>query len=315
MATSQSIKLRIRGPTGDKLLSDGLTKQSTLAELKKKIEALCAIPPSEQQLRLSYPPPGRVIDHTDSTTLAETGIQSSDTLILKRIEAHAPSSNVAPSSSSASVPSIDANLTPLHVEPIANDNSCLFHAVNKLVEGSSSAALVNQLRQTIAAIILSDTEGKYDEATLGSNKKKYAESIMKENTWGGGIELAILSDCLNVEIAAIDVETCSMFVFGQSDEPSKQRDRRIYVIYSGVHYDALLDTDTQPPRRIFSSSDSIAAQRAILAAKELQQAGAYTNVNKFNLRCSTCREGFVGAMDAQAHAKKTGHQSFEEYKE
>lgn len=81
-----------------------------------------------------------------------------------------------------------------------------------------------------------------------------------------------------------------------------------------MHYDALEDDDVHgPPRRIFHPSDQSIASRALLAARQLQAAGSFTNVSKFTLRCSDCQAGLVGAVEAQEHAKATGHANFEEY--
>ena len=85
-------------------------------------------------------------------------------------------------------------------------------------------------------------------------------------------------------------------------------------LVQGVHYDALEDDDVHgPPRRIFHPSDQSIASRALLAARRRQAARSFTNVSKFTLRCSDCQAGLVGAVEAQEHAKATGHANFEEY--
>ena len=48
---------------------------------------------------------------------------------------------------------------------------------------------------------------------------------------GGGIELAILADFWDIEIAALDVESCHQYVFGQSEDASQQKSKRIYLVY------------------------------------------------------------------------------------
>jgi len=68
------------------------------------------------------------------------------------------------------------------------------------------------------------------------------------------------------------------------------------------------------PRRIFDPLDHVAEQRALLAARQLQAAGSFTNVSRFTLRCAQCQQGLVGAHEAQEHAKATGHANFEEYR-
>ncbi len=73
--------------------------------------------------------------------------------------------------------------------------------------------------------------------------------------------------------------------------------------------------DAHTGQRMFEADDTLAAQRALLAARRLQAQGAYTNVSKFTLRCSACQQGLVGAHEAQDHARQTGHTGFEEYQQ
>lgn len=40
----------------------------------------------------------------------------------------------------------------------------------------------------------------------------------------------------------------------------------------------------------------------------------YTDISEFTIRCLVCREGLTGVEEAQAHAAKTNHQQFAEYK-
>ena len=49
MSAAPPLKLKIRTAAGDKLITEGLTKQSTLADLKRRIEQLCQIPVDQQQ--------------------------------------------------------------------------------------------------------------------------------------------------------------------------------------------------------------------------------------------------------------------------
>jgi len=87
-------------------------------------------------------------------------------------------------------------------------------------------------------------------------------------------------------------------------------------LVQGVHYDASEDDDVHGPpgpSRIFHLSDQSIASRALLAARRRQAARSFTNVSKFTLRCSDCQAGLVGAVEAQEHAKATGHANFEEY--
>jgi ubiquitin thioesterase OTU1 len=47
----------------------------------------------------------------------------------------------------------------------------------------------------------------WSEAVLGMQPAKYCEHIQKSTSWGGAIELAILSQVYNVEIDSVDVQS------------------------------------------------------------------------------------------------------------
>ncbi len=47
-------------------------------------------------------------------------------------------------------------------------------------------------------------------------------------------------------------------------------------------------------------------------AKECQNTRQYTDVEKFTLKCMNCDKMLKGQVEAQSHAKKTGHTNFGE---
>jgi len=296
-AAAPAIKLKVRTPAGDKLVHDAsLSKQSTLLQLQQHLQQITSIPVAEQQLSTTYPPPGHVLEGPDFATLAELKISSGDVLLLKRMApptastaavAAPPAASQRPVSPPKPAPATLQelqHLRPLSVQPIANDNSCLFNAVGGLVEGfhACGPALVTELRQTVASIISANSDGRYSEGYLGAPPDKYTRHILQPDTWGGGIELSVLAEFHDVEIAALDVETCHQYIFGESADPKLRKTRRIYLVYSGVHYDALEERhdNGQPPTRIFRADDELAASRALLAVRQLQAAGSFTNVAK-----------------------------------
>jgi ubiquitin thioesterase OTU1 len=56
---------------------------------------------------------------------------------------------------------------------------------------------------------------------------------MESTSWGGSIELLVLSKHFKCEIVAVDIQNERYDIFGES-QGYKQR---IYVLYSGIHYD------------------------------------------------------------------------------
>jgi hypothetical protein len=95
---------------------------------------------------------------------------------------------------------------------IAADNSCLFNAVAYLMEGSLTMS--GDLRQLIASVVMSDPE-TYSEATLSKPCDEYCKWIMDPSSWGGAIEISILSAYYQTEIAAIDCQTVCVYRFGK----------------------------------------------------------------------------------------------------
>ncbi|CAI7732255.1 unnamed protein product [Closterium sp. NIES-54] len=112
------------------------------------------------------------------------------------------------------------------------DNSCLFNAVGYVTERSRDKGA--QLRQVIARVVAGD-EQRFTEAVLDKPNAAYCQWIARADSWGGGIELAILSDHFAKKIAAFDIQTKRCDVYGQ-DKPYCET---IMLIYDGIHYDAL----------------------------------------------------------------------------
>merc|ERR1712060_972529 len=146
----------------------------------------------------------------------------------------------------------------------------------------------------------------------------YAEWIKGKDHWGGGIELAVLSDHFSCEIRAWDIQTLRSDRYGEG----KGFKQCIHVIYDGLHYDALALSmlEDVPPESeefditVFHPNDSFMEEQVKRVVKQLQAAKQFTDTQQFTLRCLVCQQGLVGEKDAVEHAKATGHQNFAEYK-
>ncbi len=114
-----------------------------------------------------------------------------------------------------------------------SDNSCLFNAVAYLTERSLESA--EELRAIIASYVISDPD-TYNEVYLGKPNQEYSEWIMNPTSWGGAIELQILSDYFKIEIGAVNIQTLRVDRFGEANNYSN----RVFVIYDGIHYDSLV---------------------------------------------------------------------------
>lgn len=197
---------------------------------------------------------------------------------------------------------------------VADDNSCLFSAVGYVAKGGRSAA--SSLRIIVANAVLADPF-EYNEAVLGKDPSEYAAWITDSRRWGGAIELSILSKYLKKEIAAFDIQTERVDIYGQGEGYSE----RVMLVYDGLHYDALAvaaGVGTAESRDVVSMPvtsskiEAVMAGAARLVAKAHKQR-QFTDTANFTLRCGVCKIGLKGEKEAVMHAQSTGHQNFTEY--
>lgn len=191
------------------------------------------------------------------------------------------------------------------------DNSCLFTSVYYVVEGGVlNPGCAPDMRRLIAHIVASNPD-LYSEAILGKTNEEYCEWIKRDDTWGGAIEISILSKFYQCEICVVDTQTVRIDRFGEDAGYTK----RVLLIYDGIHYDPLQrnfpDPDT-PPLTIFSSNDDIVLVQALELADEARRKRQFTDVNRFTLRCMVCQKGLTGQAEARDHARETGHTNFGE---
>jgi ubiquitin thioesterase OTU1 len=114
---------------------------------------------------------------------------------------------------------------------IPADNSCLFNAINYAMNTCINEPLI--MRELIAVEIKSNPE-LYNEAILDKNPLDYCDWIMRNDTWGGGIELSIFSKCFQLRIGVVDINNVTIEYFGENYS------NIIYLLYDGIHYDVLI---------------------------------------------------------------------------
>lgn len=291
----EELKIRVRWSGGTFMLS--FTKSSTLKDLRDQISAKTQIAPRYQELRKGYPP--CVFFLPNITTFESAHIGSGESILVEKL--------LKPIDINE-----DTDSMPIIRRIIAADNSCLFNSISYALETRNKKAGVF-LRSVISAFIESDSE-TYNESLLGKNNQEYCSWIENETSWGGGIELSILSKYYSVEIAAVSIQTARIDLFGQEEGHQK----RIYVIYDGIHYDVLVKNyseseDEANDVTVFSVNDENTYIAAIAFAEELRKARQFTDVHSFTLMCAVCSTGLIGEKEAVLHAKNTGHQNFQEF--
>lgn len=112
------------------------------------------------------------------------------------------------------------------------DNSCLFHACSYILKNKSRLD-GPALRMECAQYVL---DHRNDFRTLtGEDPDKYVPWIVQKDSWGGYIELVILSRLYETEIIALDLTSSSVIRCGSENNYPV----RGYVVFTGQHYDAI----------------------------------------------------------------------------
>ncbi|KAJ3078446.1 hypothetical protein HK102_004504 [Quaeritorhiza haematococci] len=325
------MRLRCRTPTGIHTVSNpALTANSTLAELKAVIAESTGIPAAIQGLKVGFPP--KLVTADDTSTLASCNIRDGDQIIVEQASASAtssatPSTAPAQSTTSAALPPRQPAAAPsLHqqssgsgagagaggdhiplddgllvVREMKDDNSCLFRSIGYVLEKSKDEP--RKFREVIADAIRNDPF-TYNEAILGKTPEAYIQWILQPNSWGGAIELSIFSE---------------RFQVGEGKYP-----RRVLVLYSGIHYDAIaLSPIAGAPEDFDQTTFDLSGpgagleDKVVVAATQLagiwKKKRKFTDLATFTLRCGVCKKGLVGQKEAQQHAMDTGHTQFTEY--
>ena len=220
------------------------------------------------------------------------------------------------------LPSHSASLT-LRIMP--DDNSCLFRAIAAAVHQESSADYVSLLRYQVANYVTSNPI-LYSKPVLdGRSPEAYAAWIQQESSWGGDVELDVLSRVLGVEIWCCQVDPFFVRRYNETSnsDGSSGSGEFIALVYSGIHYDTVAVSpsleDILPPEFDMSKFSGANDSQWVLDATKalcgkLKERGYMTNTSSFGIMCKVEGCGWVGQGEKAAveHAKSTGHTDLEE---
>jgi len=189
------------------------------------------------------------------------------------------------------------------------NNSCLFTSVYYVMEnGKLNLDCQQSMREFIAKTVSNDPI-MFNEAILGKKNETYCTWIKNPSSWGGCIELMVLSKYYKKEICVADIRTGRIDRFGEDQSYMT----RVFIIYDGIHFDPLhLQLENNKVQTIFSTQDDAAMLQAGELADEAKKNRQFTNVENFKLRCLVCQTPLSGQVAAQEHAEKTGHINFGE---
>lgn len=195
---------------------------------------------------------------------------------------------------------------------VDSDNSCLFSSIAYLIDKENFNENSKMIFRLMIVDYINDNDNDISNDILGMDKKDYIEKISQPHTWGGAIELALFSEMFNIMIASMDVMTGRVDMFGEE----KDYDRRIYIMYNGVHYDPLVmnldDTcGNESDITVFSPNDDNTFIMFKDFVESIKSKGDFvdpSNIN--NMKCGVCNEEFFDEGDAVIHGQNFNHWDF-----
>ncbi|XP_022197910.2 ubiquitin thioesterase OTU1 [Nilaparvata lugens] len=303
-----ALSLKLKTKDGQIVIST-LTSLNTIAELKALLSSVTKIPTTDLHVLFGYPP--TPLDLTSNEkTLEDCGLKSGDTLIVEKKESTSSDGDLF-YESRRHIDDLQSEATGILMKRVVPaDNSCLFTSVGFVLGGKVDTEGASFMREIIAKSVADDPEN-YSEAILGKPNRDYCNWILKPDSWGGAIELAVLSKFYGIEIAVVDTVNAIINRFGED----QNYDHRAFLIFDGIHYDPLymetLDHNSSI-QTIFPRNDDRILQEAEQLAIEAKSSRQYTDVNKFTLLCRDCDVKLSGSRAATTHANETGHTNFSE---
>ena len=187
------------------------------------------------------------------------------------------------------------------VRIMEHDNSCLFSAIHYAMNQNRNDP--SYLREYIGKIII-DNPLKWTSEILGSTPSNYKTMINKKSSWGGEIEIIILSQYFDIEILVISINPYNINRFG-----AEGHRKRIYLLYTGSHYNLLvrnfIDAKENIDVTIFSKANIFTLRAAEQASKKYMQKFSEEFAQDF--ACSVCDFNCKSKSMASAHGQETGH--------
>ncbi|KAJ2498817.1 ubiquitin-specific protease otu1 [Coemansia sp. RSA 1972] len=259
----------------------------TFGQFKQHLAHATQIPANEIIVKFGHPLVE--LDYPDHTLLAHTCVHSTAEVTVARKPLRVSSSPVhTPIHQhyhSMDTHDMFARQThhehfPLHTPSVAvaggylvrrrvpSDNSCLFTSLARCI---FQPGLTPHSLRTLVAQTIAQSPHTYSEAVLERPVHEYCAWIMDSDSWGGGIEMAVVSQAFHIEICSIDVRVGRVDCFGEG-----RYARRVFLLYTGTHYDyvalaARLDAESEDDETVFltslADSDAMLAAAMALAAK------------------------------------------------
>ena len=270
-------------------------KQLIISNLSSK-----KIMTESSNLKIIYGFPEKSIDNDDLDNLSLEDLSIFDKEYIK-VELKNQNSNKENTSNNNM---IDYSQYHIKKKDIPADNSCLFNAINFAINGNAENPEI--IRDIIVSEISSNPD-QYNAAILGRPPEEYCKWILNKETWGGGIELSILSKFFNIQIGVADIQFITIEYFGNSN-------KCIYLLYNNIHYDVFYKEENGKISGIFDTYDANIKREVMDICMQFQKFENFTDLKNFDIKCMQCGELMKGQNEVIEHSKKTGHFNFNEIK-
>ena len=251
------MKLRFRGPNTNGLIGLDIPDELAVGDLPMVLEESFKVDCERMVLAHGFPP--KAIEPEAGTMLVSERFKEGDLIIVREGEATLKRGRT----DGKYVPPCDERSV-MQRREVPADNSCLFHAVALVAQQDCDGPA---LRMRCVEVVLAHRD-KFNAAYLGQPPDQYAAWLAHPTSWGGAIEIAILSFVLQIEIVVVDVSANRTETFGAGEGLVT----RGFVYYTGKHYDALgmMSTVASRTQFLFNARD----ERPMAAAKSLAQSGS-----------------------------------------
>ncbi|KAH7018342.1 uncharacterized protein B0I36DRAFT_335798 [Microdochium trichocladiopsis] len=214
---------------------------------------------------------------------------------------------------------IPENGSELVLRVMPDDNSCLFTAVGGALRGlppSSPKTYTPELLRRIVVEHIQSNPSKYTAVVLEAEPSAYCARMLRPDTWGGAIELGIISEVFELEICSVDVKTNNIYRYGEG----MGYQQRCILVYSNIHYDRIAeslvpgsaDVDFEVVRWDIEGSDGYLIKAQELCRILREEHHYFTDTSEFVVTCNEC--GWVGQGEKQLvqHSSRTGHTDISE---
>lgn len=267
-----TFSVKLKSKNGQFIVKD-LSNKTTVADLKQRVAQVTNIKEPQLHILMGFPP--RPLDLTHNSlqrNLEGCGISSGETLIVeekpesevvafaasleddealaRRLQAEEEEQQLrevlaaATAADTAASETPEADLLPpgssgnfngiLLKKVVPADNSCLFTSVRFVLNGKVDNEGSEMMRHIIAQEVAANPQ-EYNDAVLGKSNADYCAWIQKPDSWGGAIEVAILSSYYGIEIDVVDIQNAIINRFGED----KNYGLRVFLLFDGIHYDPL----------------------------------------------------------------------------